>query len=68
VEVEEVVVVEYPPLHQEAEAEVEVEAEEVPPEDHHPQMEDLKEIHPSNSQEIESRAKPLCWCSKSIKE
>ncbi len=63
-EVEVVVgVVEYQPHHQ-----VEVEAEDAPPEDHHPQLEDLKETLLSNSQEIENKAKPSYWHSKSIKE
>ena len=38
----------------------EVEAEEVPLEDHPLPMEDLKEILPLNSQEIEKGAKPSC--------
>jgi len=55
------------PYHQEVEVEVEV--EEVLPEDHHhTPMENSKETHPLNSQEIEKEAKPSCWCSKSIEE
>jgi len=46
--------------HPEEEVEVEVEAEEVLLEDHHPQMEDLKETSHLNSWEIESEAKPSC--------
>jgi len=46
----------------------EVEAEEVPLEDHHPQTDNLKEMLLSSSQEIEKEAKLSCWPSKSIKE
>ncbi len=65
VEVEEVEVeAEY--LHHQ---EVEVEAAEVLQEDHHhTPMENSKEIHLSNSQEIGREAKHSCWSSKSIKE
>jgi len=61
--------VEYPSHQEEVEAEVvEGEVAEVLLEDPHMPTEDLKETHPLNSQKIENEAKPLCWCSKSIKE
>jgi len=66
-EVEVEVEVEGYPLPHLVEEEAEVEAEEALPEDHHPQMDDLKETHPSNSQEIEKGAKPSCLCFRSIK-